>query len=494
VLFHFSSAVWGPWHTGAFLTVDLPSLLAPGNLPAFAAGHKVLYRIFTSAADARQIAASPAFQRARELVDFEFVECITGQPAAPIAMHHAIWRRSIADARRAGAMILFIPPDVVWSNGSFAHVADLAASGKRAIVITYLRVLPETCLPEVERLYRRAATPVIDAPARSLVDLAMRHIHPLALTYMRDSANFPVHPEFILWPVREEGLLMRVLVREMFAFDPQWIELNEQALVAHRIDPDIVHVVTDSDDLFSLSLAPADQDIEWYATPQTLQPLKIASWWLSYDSPLNDLIAAKYFHIHAGPCTPEKWRSVGHQSDVLIRRITGLREVVRVLSAMARPDIEQARRVLAASLAETRLARVLRGTAPTRLLLPDNRAVIRWVLDGGDAMLRPPAARRLADLVLDHAIAGEGEFRRGESAALTTARGGERMLTWRGGIPFVDGAALRLPAFEVGPHLAYVIDRVLPATGPRRRAAGRDRTAAHGASAAREYAMQCEGR
>jgi hypothetical protein len=490
VLFHFSTAVWGPWHTGAFLTVNLPSLLAAANLPAFAARHKVLYRIFTSAADARQIAASPAFQRARELLDVEFVECITAQPAAPIAMHHAIWRRSIVEARRAGAMILFIPPDVVWSNGSFAHVAELAASGKRAIVITYLRVLPETCLPEVERLYRRPAAPVIDAPARGLVDLAMRHIHPLALTYMRDSANFPVHPEFVLWPVRGEGLLMRVLVREMFAFDPQWIELNEQALVAHRIDPDIVHIVTDSDDLFSLSLAPADQDIEWYAAPQTLQPLKIASWWLGYDSPLNDLVAAKYFHIHAGPCTPAKWRSVGRQSDVLIQRITGLREVLRVLSAMARPDIEQARRVLAAALAETRLARVLRGTARARLLLPDNRAVIRWLLDGGDAMLRPAAARRLTDLILDHAIIGEGEFRRGEEAALTTARGTARMLTWRDTTPLIDGVALRLPAFEVGPHLAYVADRVLPATAPVRRAAGRVWAGAQLASLASEHAMQ----
>ena len=84
MLFHFSTAVWGPWHTGAFLTVNLPSLLAPANLPAFAAAHKVVYRIFTSAAEARQIAASAAFQRARELVEFEFVECIIGQPLSLI--------------------------------------------------------------------------------------------------------------------------------------------------------------------------------------------------------------------------------------------------------------------------------------------------------------------------------------------------------------------------------------------------------------------------
>src|SRR3954451_7456497 len=70
---HFSTVVWGPWHTGIFLDVNLPSLLTSGNLPAFAAQHSVTYRIFTSKRDIARITASRASQQAREIVPFELI-------------------------------------------------------------------------------------------------------------------------------------------------------------------------------------------------------------------------------------------------------------------------------------------------------------------------------------------------------------------------------------------------------------------------------------
>jgi hypothetical protein len=463
VLFHFSTAVWGAWHTAAFLDVNLPSLLASDNLPAFAARHQVLHRIFTSADDAARISASPAFRRAKDIIRFELVESIGTHPANPIAMHHVLWRRSIEDARAAGAMIAFIPPDVAWANGSFAHLAHLASEGKRAIYTTYLRVMQETCVPDLLRLHANPATSAIDASSRELVDLALRHIHPLAITCMRDSGNFPIHPELILWPVPGEGLLMRVLVREMFAYDPRLIDLNERALAAHPIDSDLVHYVTDSDDLFAVSLTPALQDIEWYVNPQRLDPLKVASWWLAYDSPNNEVIAGKHFFIHPRARSAAAWSSVAHRSDALMQRIGGIREVLRTLGAMTDPDIEQARRVLVMALVETKIASVVRGRGPMTLLLPVNGAILRWLLSGGDAVLRPGRRRELVDLVLNYAIVGRLAFNPGQDMTLTTARGATRALTWRGKVPLVDGVAVRLPGFELGRHRAHVMEQVLPA-------------------------------
>ena len=127
------------------------SLLASDNLAAFAAHHRVTYRIFTSRRDAFSIMASPAFQRAREIVPFELIEYPVEDTDNPIGMHHFLWRRSIMEARQAGAMILFVPPDVAWSNGSFRHLSDVALQGKKAIFITDVRVVSETCIPELRR-------------------------------------------------------------------------------------------------------------------------------------------------------------------------------------------------------------------------------------------------------------------------------------------------------------------------------------------------------
>jgi hypothetical protein len=485
-LFHFSTVVWGPWHTQVYLDLNLPSLLTSGNLTAFAARHQVTYRILTSSQDAERIAAAPAYQRASAIVPMELVACVGDHPADPIALHHALWRRSIEEARAAGAMILFVPPDVVWSSNAFGHVAELAAAGKRAIFITYLRVVEETCGPEVRRLFGDPARALIDAPSRALVDLAMRHIHPLALTYMRDSPNFPTHPELIFWPAAREGLLMRVLVREMFAYDPRLIDLNQQALAAHRVDPDLVHYITDSDDLFSLSLAPAAKDIEWYIRPQRLEALKVASWWLAYDSPLNDRVAAERFYIHGRDRDPLTWRRAERESDALMDRLAGMREVLRVLGQLTRRDCEQARRLIAMALATTKLARVLRPAGPLTLLLPRNQAVLRWLLDGGDALLQPGRSRGLIDLVLQHAFVGRHYFQPGDNAQLQTLSGAARSLSWRGEAALVDGVAVRWPGFALGEHWAYVAEDVLRSPVPleiERLAGGQPRALRHGAAA-----------
>jgi len=467
--FHFSTVVWGPWHTGVYLDANLPSLLAPENLPAFAKKHRVTYRILTSKRDIPRIEASPAFQRARSIVPFELVACPVEDSSDPIAMHHQLWRRSIAEARNANAMILFVPPDVIWANGALGHVADLFEQGKRAVFMTYMRVVSETCIPEARRRYLAADGATIEASSRDLVRLCFEHIHPLALTYLHDSPHFPIHPELILWPVSGEGYLMRVLVREMFAYDPKLISLNQQALPANVPDPDLMHYINDSDDLFSLSLTPLTKDVNWYSGLQSLNPIKIGSWWLAYDSPANDIVAKTYFYVHSGPKTPEKWRSVEIESDVMMRRIAGARELLRVIGGMVGEDTLYARQVLSMALAETKLAEYLRCGGPFTVLIPNDQAMIRYLNELGDDFIEVSKSEEFLRLIMDHVVIGRIPPDAGRVQTLRTLNGGKREVTWQYGDPVVDGAILRAPGFpliseenDVSEGWAFLIDRVLP--------------------------------
>jgi hypothetical protein len=461
-----STVVWGPWHTGVFLGANLASLLAPGNLESLASQHEVVYRIYTAEADAAAIKRSPVFLRARQIVRMEVTGVTIDRSLDPIHMHHVLWRRSIDDALKAGAMILFVPPDVVWSSGALGHVADLAAAGKRAIFMSYVRVIAETVVPELEHRFRAGATPVIEAPARKLVELAMRHAHPLFITYLRDSPNFPIHPELILWPVDGEGYLMRVLVREMFAYDPGLIHLNNQALPAHPVNPDLVHYITDSDDLFALSLAPRMKDLEWYATPKRLDVNEIASWWLRYDSPLNDTVAARYFHIHARNRTAALWRRAELESDVLMSRIMGTREILRALGVGPMADQRHIQQVLALALAETKLARLANPRRRISLLLPDAASIYRVLLERDIDMKAAASRRWLLETMLDHVVLGELRLEPGRAVALTTALGGSRRLEWHGASAFIDGIALKGDALLVGRYPAHALRGVLPRSRP----------------------------
>ena len=459
--FHFSTVVWGPWHTGVYLDVNLPSLLAAANLEAFAGRHKVIYRIFTSEADLARIEASPAYQRAKAIVSVELIGQSIDGSIDPIAMHHILWRRSIDDARNAGAMILLIPPDVVWSSGSFGHIAERAAEGKKAIFMTYMRVVSETAVPEVERLFLDPSRSVIEAPARDLVALGMRNIHPLTLTYARDSDNFPIHPEFILWPVGGEGYLMRVLVREMFAYDPRCFDLNGHALMAHRPAPDDVHYITDSDDLFSLSLAPLMKDIEWYAKPRRLCALDVGAWWLRYDSPANDMVASRCFYIHGGDRTRAKWRKAELQSDVLIKRLIGTREILHLISMLAQCNLTWAEQVLALALGETKLARLVRPNGPVTLLLPPAGALYRRLFDG-EAGAAAPSPRALLDLLLDHVVFGHVDLVPNRDDMLQAPFGRERSLTWQGDRALIEGVEIKQPGFALGRYWGYQLADVMP--------------------------------
>ena len=460
--FHFSTVVWGPWHTGVFLDVNLTSLLAPGNLAAFAQKHDVRYRIFTAKDDAERIEATKAFQLASQIVRFELIDLKIDRSIGPIAMHHMLWRRSIEDARKAGAMILLIPPDVVWSNGAFGHIADIAALGKTAIFMTYMRVVSETAVPEVKRLFQDRAMSVLDAPSRPLVELCMRHLHPLALTYVRDCPNFPTHPELILWPVEGEGYLMRSLVREMFAYDPRHFDLNAMALPAHRPNPAEVHYITDSDDLFSISLTPLMKDIEWFAEPAPLDPLRVGAWWLRFDSPANDVVADQRFYVHTGGHAGPLWRRAELQSDSLVRRLMGTREVLRMLSGLAqqgRVDIEQ---ILAMALIEAKLASWCRRDGPITILLPHGSVTRRWVADEGPHLAKRGARRRLLRLILDHVLVGHLPLEPGVQVSMPSAVGGARKLTWNGQTPQIDGVTIITPGTVIGGVWCFPLESELP--------------------------------
>jgi hypothetical protein len=464
--FQFTTVVWGPWHTSVYLEVNLPSLLAAGNLQAFAALHKVVYRIYTSRDDVATIKGSAAFQRARQIVEVELLERAIDRTIDPIAMHHLLWRKSIDEARDAGHMVLFIPPDVVWSNGAFRHIAEHAAAGKRAIFMTYMRVVSETAVLEAKRLFLKEGSPVLDAPSRPLVQLAMRHIHPLTLTYVRDSTNFPIHPEFVLWPVDGEGYLMRVLVREMFAYDPRNFDLNRQQLPAHKPAPDEVHYINDSDDLFALSLAPLRKDLDWYERPRILGPLEVASWWLKYDSPANDLAAAHRFYVHVGERTPSKWRRAELESDALMRRLSAVREMLRLSSELSQTEFSHVGHILAVALAETKLALLGPPKPPLTIVIPPEEACRGWIADTFAKRTRAEAARELMARIADHVIMDHLVLRQREEV-LRTASGGRRKLTWRDGRAYIDGVAIKAGQRSVDNILCCEAMGVLPPTASR---------------------------
>ena len=72
-----------------------------------------------------------------------------------------------------------MPPDVAWADGSFAQLRAALEGGKRAIFMTYPRVISETIVTALVDRFPRNSDDAMTVPPNDMMALAIRHIHPL---------------------------------------------------------------------------------------------------------------------------------------------------------------------------------------------------------------------------------------------------------------------------------------------------------------------------
>jgi hypothetical protein len=373
----FVTVVWGDWHRTIFLDANLPTMLAPGNLPALAAGIDCQYLIYTTPQDAVCIARDATFQRMQSTVPTSFRLFRPSKTKNIITLHHEVWRTATEYARKLGAFILFMPPDVAWADGSFATLRSALEAGKRALFMTYPRVISETIVSDLAARFPQRPDGALVIKPRDMMALAIRHIHPLMAASERATEHFSVHPEMIIWPVRGGGFLARLLARELFCFKPGHYELNSQSLLAQLPPEDEIHAFDDSDSFLAISFTPCWKDMEWYLARRALEPLFVGRWWIYYDSPINDRLSAINFRYRCGTADEASWRLTESRADALLAHLRSAREFVRVVETLSRMGHSRAAAFLASALRVHGLARRWPLRGPFLLLAPSDQAFAR---------------------------------------------------------------------------------------------------------------------
>jgi hypothetical protein len=367
------TAVWGDWHIRQLLELNLPTLLADGNLPTFARRHSVSYLIFTRETDIESVAGSAIIKHLRSLMPIEFLTLPDDILKNPIAAHHHAWDEATRAAQADGSFVLYLPPDVAWSDHSFTHLADLLAAGRQAIFMTYLRA-ESSSFTAAMQARRPADGFALTISGRELMALTLDCLHPLMAASLKTSSRLPRHPEMLFWAVPGEGLLLRVLAREMFLFNPRQLRLNVANLIGNEIDPSKIQFVSDSDQLFAVSLAELGKDVDWHMKLRPADPVEIGRWWLNYDSPVNDVIAGHKIRWHFNPVTEAEWRRRELAGDLFIRRCGVVREGLRLRAAAQELGCSKAAQLIAFAVYRRVLEHVVRGNGTATILLPVNAA------------------------------------------------------------------------------------------------------------------------
>jgi hypothetical protein len=463
------TVVWGDWHLNAHLTANLPTLMASGNLPDLTSRFDVTYRVYTRRSDTARLLSAPIMEEISRRVPIELKLLTKEKLANPIGAHQWAWQHATRDAKTSGRFILFIPPDVAWSDGSFARVADLLDAGKSAVFMTYLRVVSDTFLPALHE-HRDSTNGVIPIAGREMVALSLRHVHPLMAAYSHDSPYFPIHAEMILWPVAGEGLLVRVLAREIFLWDPGRFGLTHQFLLDGNYAPEEVTFIDDSDSLFAVSLAPLGKDVSWHMQHRKATPLALARWWLAYDSTSNDLIAATHIRWHLGTPTARLWRRQEIQSDRLIRDAMADREGLRIWRELHAMQCRLASSMLALAIGVGLLAKAFSNPRAGMIFVPSDEAMQSLPKKAIENLALPENAGQLIAFLRHHVVFDDGAesclsermgFENESPLSLRTAAGHTVTLEKFGEQMTVNGADVLEPAHRVGRYRIYPINGVL---------------------------------
>jgi len=435
---------------------NLPTLLSPQNLPALARRAKVRYRIATTATDRLRIMAWPIFERLSKTVEVEFVT----EREAPDITYHVEWHhQSIATARAEGAFWLLVPPDVAWSEGSFAHVADAIEAGKLAIAKPYLRVISESCLPEIAALGKRGD--IIPIQSGDLVRIGVRHMHPLTSSAFVLGRHGRPSLEAI-WRVPGEGVVFRHMVRELFAFDPTRITPTHLWYAGDGCTIGDFHIVTDSDDMFMLSFAPLLKETSLYNSNHAVTPMDLARQSLHpmNDTPLTSDFARRGARLHYGPMTEVPWQRLERRADAFIGRAIVMREALRIWTALSGRDCSQASRLISVALQSTALAKRWRHDGPVTVFVPNDAAFEQLETEASRSLLAREAASRLLRVALNHIVpvACEIPFR-GQANYATLGGGKIRVDASPAGLRLNGHETQLVETIEVPPNRILIVDR-----------------------------------
>jgi hypothetical protein len=219
---YIALVVWGEAHTRQFLELCLPSLLAPGNLPALAARQRVALAVFATQATIAALDVAEPFAALRRHAEVIFVELPdalieqTTHQELPVSVRYRITLQLVsaqhhittimAAARSAG--VLFLVPDWVLSDGCLQAVQAGLDAGDEIFAVPIL-LAGRARLTSALAPYAHTGG-AIAVPAADLARLGVANLHESWRQFVPQGDGFMARqfPSWMLWPFGGSGVVM----------------------------------------------------------------------------------------------------------------------------------------------------------------------------------------------------------------------------------------------------------------------------------------------
>jgi hypothetical protein len=260
--------VWGYRFVIQFLEFGLPTLLAPGNLPAVAAMLPTRFVLLTSESDELLIRANVAWRQLEQTCTAEIRridDLITdGNHSATITLAFARAMRQSGEAMLDTAFI-FLVSDYLVADGSLRSVVDRIRGGASGVVAGNFQIIAEDAIPLLRRRIDPASTAVA-LPPRELVGWSLAHLHPATVANMVNfGLSHNAHTNRLFWRVDENTLIGRFYLMHMIGIRPEVTDFVVGASCDYSFIPEMcpsgnVVALTDSDDYLVVEMQPRNHE------------------------------------------------------------------------------------------------------------------------------------------------------------------------------------------------------------------------------------------
>jgi methyltransferase family protein len=302
--------VWGYRYIRQFFQFGLPTLLAPGNLPALAQKLDCEFIILTSTEDVEYICRHPVYRRLSEVC-----------PTSIRAIDHLIMGSNHSTTitlayteaiRAAGPAALdtfffFLVSDYIMANGSLDHAIDYMRKGASGVLVGNFQVALEDALPWLED--KSVSGGALVLPPRELVRWGLSNLHP---TTIANTVNFGLshnsHTNRLFWRVDGDTLLGRFYLMHMLCIRPEVTDFVIGSSCDYSFVPELcpsgnVVVICDSDEYAVVEMQPRDHEAS-FLRPGPLNATKLGRSLSEWTTARHRANAAYSVIFHAGDIPP----------------------------------------------------------------------------------------------------------------------------------------------------------------------------------------------
>jgi hypothetical protein len=322
--------VWGYEFTQQFLKLSLPTLLAPGNLPALAKTLPTEFIFLTGRKDEAMIRESAGYRHLSKFCSVGFYpidDLVTeGNHSTTITLAFA------GAVRRTGDLMLdtcffFLVSDYIVADGSLASAIKPILAGASAVQAGNFQITIEDALPWLEAELERSVDALV-LPPRQLMRQTLTRIHPATVA---NTINVPVshnsHCNRLFWRVDADTLIGRFYLLHMLCIRPEIADFVIGASCDYSFIPEMcpsgnVGIMTDSDEYLVIEAQPRDHEAGFLRLGPA-RPKRLAASLSEWTTALHRDNARHTLVFHAADL-PSSLNSLVEEADAFVSRVGDL--------------------------------------------------------------------------------------------------------------------------------------------------------------------------